>query len=56
MIDIDYKKLSLIAIDSKYRNLMAEDTSEVLSNYLYMMSNLNADINKWSAAETAMEN
>ncbi len=51
---VDYRKLGQIAIDSNYRNQPAKDTSDVLANYLYMMSNLNADVDDWSASEMAM--
>ena len=51
---VDYKKLGQIAIDPGYRNQLAKDTSDVLANYLYMMSNLNADVNIWTASEMAM--
>lgn len=51
---VDYRKLGQIAIDPNYRNQPAKDTSDVLANYLYMMSNLNADVDDWSASEMAM--
>lgn len=51
---VDYKKLGQIAINPDYRNRLAKDTSDVLTNYLYMMSNLNADVDAWSASEMAM--
>ena len=51
---IDYRKLGQIAIDPSYRNIPAKDTSDVLANYLYLMSNLNADVDAWSASEMAM--
>ena len=51
---IDYKKLGQIAIDPNYRNIPAKNTSDVLANYLYLMSNLNADVDTWSASEMAM--
>lgn len=51
---VDYKKLGQIAINPAYRNQLAKDTSDVLANYLYLMSNLNADVDVWSAAEMAM--
>ena len=51
---VDYKKLGQIAIDPGYRNQLAKDTSDVLANYLYMLSNLNADVNIWTASEMAM--
>lgn len=51
---VDYKKLGQIAIDPYYRNQLAKDTSDVLANYLYMMSNLNSDVDIWSASEMAM--
>ncbi|MCC8044324.1 MAG: hypothetical protein LIP12_02350 [Clostridiales bacterium] len=51
---VDYKKLGQIAIDPEYRSKLTKDTSDVLANYLYMMSNLNADVDDWSAAEMAM--
>lgn len=51
---IDYRKLGQIAIDPSYRNIQAKNTSDVLANYLYMMSNLNADVDVWSASEMAM--
>lgn len=51
---VDYKKLAQIAINPIYRNKPAKDTSDVLANYLYLMSNLNADVDTWSAAEMAM--
>lgn len=51
---VDYKTLGQIAINPAYRNKPAKDTSDVLANYLYLMSNLNADVDAWSAAEMAM--
>lgn len=51
---IDYRKLGQIAIDPNFRNIPAKDTSDVLANYLYLMSNLNADVDAWSASEMAM--
>lgn len=51
---VDYRKLGQIAIDPNYRNQPAKNTSDVLANYLYMMSNLNADVDSWSASEMAM--
>lgn len=51
---IDYKKLGQIAIDPAYRKRLAKDTSDVLANYLYLMSNLNAGVDAWSASEMAM--
>lgn len=51
---VNYRKLGQIAIDPNYRNQLAKDTSDVLANYLYMMSNLNADVDAWSASEMAM--
>lgn len=51
---VDYKKLGQIAINSTYRSQPAKDTSDVLANYLYLMSNLNADVDAWSASEMAM--
>lgn len=51
---VDYKKLGQIAINPAYRNQPAKDTSNVLANYLYLMSNLNSDVDVWSAAEMAM--
>lgn len=53
-VKVDYKKLAQIANDQKFRGLMANDISDVLTNYLYMMSNLNADVDQWSASEMAM--
>ncbi len=51
---VDYKKLSQIANDPACRRQKAKDTSDVLANYLYMMSNLCADADVWSASEMAM--
>lgn len=51
---VDYKKLEQIAVNPAYRNQLAKDTSDVLANYLYLMSNLNADVDAWSASEMAM--
>ena len=51
---VDYRKLGQIAVDPNFRNQPAKDTSDVLANYLYMMSNLNADVDSWSASEMAM--
>lgn len=51
---VDYRKLGRIATDPAYRNQPARDTSDVLANYLYLMSNLNADVDAWSASEMAM--
>lgn len=51
---VDYKILGQIAVDPSFRGIMAKDTSDVLTNYLYMMSNLNADVDQWSASEMAM--
>lgn len=51
---VDYKKLGQIAINPDYRNQPAKATSDVLANYLYLMSNLNSDVDIWSAAEMAM--
>ena len=51
---VDYKKLGQIAINSTYRSQPSKDTSDVLANYLYLMSNLNADVDAWSASEMAM--
>jgi hypothetical protein len=51
---VDYRKLGQIALNPAYRNQPAKDTSDVLANYLYLMSNLNADVDAWSASEMAM--
>lgn len=51
---VDYKKLGQIAVNPAYRSQPAKDTSDVFANYLYLMSNLNADVDAWSASEMAM--
>lgn len=53
-MQVDYRRLGQIAVDPNFREIMAKDTSVVLTNYLYMMSNLNADVDQWSASEMAM--
>ena len=35
---VDYRKLGQIALNPAYRNQPAKDTSDVLANYLYLMS------------------
>lgn len=44
---VDYKKLGQIAVNPAYRSQPAKDTSDVLAKYLYLMSNLNADVDAW---------
>lgn len=51
---VDYKKLGQIAVNPAYRSQPAKDTSDVLAKYLYLMSNINADVDVWSASEMAM--
>lgn len=51
---IDYERLSAIAIDSTARNKKANDTSEVLSSYLQLISNMIFANEKLSESEMAM--
>ena len=53
-MQIDYEKLSTIAIDPSSRTKMALHTSEVLSSYLKLLSNLIYSTERLSESELAM--
>lgn len=53
-MQIDYEKLASIATDSTSRSTMANDTSEVLSSYLKILSNLIFATEKLTESEMAM--
>lgn len=53
-MQIDYEKLSSIATDPTSRSTMAKDTSEVLTSYLQILSNLIYAAERLSESEMAM--
>ena len=52
--DKNYRKLGQITLNPSYWNIPAKDTSDVLANYLYLLSNINADVGAWSVSEMVM--
>lgn len=53
-MQIDYEKLASIAVNPISRSIMAKDTSEVLSSYMQILSNLIFAANRLSESEMAM--
>lgn len=53
-MQINYDKLATIATDPTSRSTMAKDTSEVLSSYMQMLSNLIFSAERLSESEMAM--